>query len=64
VYASCADELNWVKQRLAETPKSGPNEEPVESAKVKIQEAEEALQRKDEQGCMSVVKAADATLPD
>jgi hypothetical protein len=36
----------------------------VESAKVKIQEAEEALQRKDEQGCMSVVKAADATLPD
>ena len=58
--AACKDDLVKVKAAVAATPenkKSG-----KDTAAVKIKEAEAALAKKDEAGCMAAVKAADASI--
>ena len=58
VFAACADDLKKVKANVAKLPDSKKSNK--ESANMKIKEAEAAIAKKDEAGCMTAVKAADA----
>ncbi len=58
VFAACADDLKKVKETVAKLPDTKKSNK--DSANVKIKEAEAAMAKKDEAGCMTAVKAADA----
>ena len=55
-FADCAGDLKKVKEEISKMPQSFKKQD----AMLKIQEAETALAKKDEEGCKTAVQAANA----
>lgn len=60
--STCASEVARVKKTLEAEGSSVKVQQGKASAQVKIREAEEALAKKDESGCIAAVQAADAAI--